>query len=120
MRPLTNTATGEISAAMSWTHAYTVGVLAGWKLGLTYCHAVLHHDERITLDGASAEPVDAKAKDLAQKRLATIAARKVAKAEKKVAKVPAAMVQGAAAPASPPTPEELRARVRASLFRPRA
>ncbi len=121
VRPLASGAVGEIAAAMSWTHAYTLGVLASWKLGAAYCHAVLRHDKRITLDGGFAEPVDAEAKDLARKRLATQAARKAAKAEKKVTKVAApATLKEAAAPSSPVTPAELRARIRASLFRPKA
>jgi hypothetical protein len=40
-----------------------------------YCQAVLCHDQRITLDGAPAEPVGAEAKDLAAKQLARLAAR---------------------------------------------
>jgi len=45
-----------------------------------YCGAVLSHDQRIALDGAPAEAVDAKAKDLATKRLAQIAAKAAKKA----------------------------------------
>jgi|HubBroStandDraft_6_1064221.scaffolds.fasta_scaffold84601_3 sRNA-binding protein len=41
--------------------------------------AVLSHDQRIALDGAPAETVDAEAKDLAAKQLAQLAARKAAK-----------------------------------------
>src|ERR1700733_12440788 len=59
VRPLTNSVVREIGTAMSWSHPYTLGVLGSWKLGTAYCHAVLRHDHRITLDGASAEPVDA-------------------------------------------------------------
>jgi sRNA-binding protein len=121
VRPLTNSAGGEIGAAMGWSHPYTLGVLAGWKLAVAYCHAVLRYDQRITLDGAPAEPVDAKAKDLATKRLATLAARKAANAAKKATKAaPVAVVKEAPAPPSPVPPEELRARVRASLFRRKA
>jgi sRNA-binding protein len=117
VRPLTNGIVREISAALGWSYPYTLGVLAGWKLGRTYCHAVLRHDQRITLDGAPGEPVDAKAKDLATKRLATLAARKAENAAKKAAKlVPATVVKEAPA-VRPVTPEELRARVRAALFR---
>jgi sRNA-binding protein len=36
-------------------------------------------DQRVTLDGAPAEPVDAEAKELATKQLARLAARKAAK-----------------------------------------
>jgi hypothetical protein len=35
-----------------------------------YCRAVLSHDQRITLDGAPAEAIDAEAKELAAKGLA--------------------------------------------------
>ena len=82
-----------------------------------YCQAVLSHDQRVALDGAPAETVDAEAKDLAAERLAKLAARKAAK---KVAK-PAAAVKPKAAPAAPTeTPEQLRDRVRAALLRRRA
>jgi len=40
---------------------------------------VLSHDQRIALDGAPAETVDAEAKDLATKQLVRLAARKAAK-----------------------------------------
>jgi hypothetical protein len=59
-----------IAAIMGWSIGYTRGVLFGWKMTAAYCRAVLSHDQRIALDGALAEPVDAKAKDLATKRLA--------------------------------------------------
>jgi hypothetical protein len=94
-----------------------LGVLAGWKMAPVYCRAVLCYDQRVTLDGAPAEVVDAAAKDLATKQLAKLAARKAAK---KVAKpaAPAAVVKPAPAPTPPPeTPEQLRARVRAALLR---
>ena len=75
---------------------------------------MLSHDQRITLDGAPAEPVDAEAKELATKQLAKLAARNAAK-------------QTAAAKAKPkpkpvPTTEkstQLRDRVRAGLLRRR-
>jgi sRNA-binding protein len=76
-----------------------------------YCQAVLCHDQRIALDGAPAETVEAEAKDLAAKQLAQLAARKAP-----------AVVKPKPGPA-PPTdtppemPEQLRARVRASLLR---
>jgi sRNA-binding protein len=54
----------------------TLGVLAGWKMAAVYCRAVLCYDQRIALDGALAEVVDAEAKDLAAKQLAKLAARK--------------------------------------------
>jgi hypothetical protein len=77
--PLTSGAAGEIGSAMGWSHPYRIGVLSGWKLARTYCEAVLSHDQRIALDGAPAEPVDAEAKEMAAKRLATLAARVAAK-----------------------------------------
>ena len=119
VRPLANSVAYEVAAAMGWSHAYTLGVLSNWKLGSIYCQAVLHHDQRIALDGAPAEQVEPKARVMAIKRLATLAARKAAKAAKKIQKAAAK-----AAPTPPPpvdsppmTPEQLRARVRASLSR---
>jgi hypothetical protein len=44
---------------------YTLSVLRRWKMAPVYCQAVLSHDQRITLDGTPAEPVDAEAKELA-------------------------------------------------------
>ena len=87
VRPLTSGGAGEIGAAMGWSHPYTIGVLSGWKLARAYCEAVLSHDQRITLDGAPAEPVGAEAKEMAAKRLATLAARKAAKSTKSAKKV---------------------------------
>jgi len=43
-------------------------VLSRWKLAPVYCQAVLCHHRRVGLDGAPAEMVEAKAKDLAAKR----------------------------------------------------
>jgi len=122
VRPLATSVAHEVAAAMGWSHAYTVGVLGSWKLASIYCEAVLRHDQRIALDGAPAEPVEPEAKDMAAKRLATLVARKAAKAAaKKTAKaVPADVVKQAPAaplPELPATAEQLRARVRASLFR---
>src|ERR1700733_12596538 len=65
VRPLAIGTTGEIAAVMGWSHPYTLGVLAGWKMAPGYCRAVLCYDQRIALDGALAEVVDAAAKDLA-------------------------------------------------------
>ena len=79
VRPLTVSAVGEIATDMGWSVPYTLGVLAPWKMALIYCRAVLAHDHRIALDGTPAEPVDAKAKDSATKRLAHLAARHAAK-----------------------------------------
>ena len=98
---------------------YTLGVLGRWKMAAVYCHTVLCYDQRIALDGSPAETVDAEAKDLATKQLAQLAARKAAK---KAAEAAApAVVKPKLAPAppteTPPTPEQLRSRVRASLLR---
>ena len=64
---------------MGWSVPYTIGVLTYWKMAPVYCQAVLAHDQRITLDGAPAETVDAEAKDLAAKQLAKLTARTAAK-----------------------------------------
>jgi sRNA-binding protein len=112
VRPLATGAVGEIAAAMGWSIPYTLGVLSTWKMAPVYCEAVLRDDQRIGLDGAPAEPVEAQAKDLATKRLAQLAARKAAK---KAAKAAAPTV--VRTPAPPKTPEQLRDRVRASLLR---
>jgi sRNA-binding protein len=116
IRPLAIGATGEIATTMGWSLPYTLGVLHNWKMAPVYCQAVLCHDQRIALDGAPAEAVDAKAKDLATKRLAQLSARKTAKnAVKPAAPV---VVTPKPAPAVPSeTPEQLRARVRAALLR---
>jgi sRNA-binding protein len=113
VRPLAIGAAGEIAAAMGWSLPYTLGVLFAWKMASPYCQAVLRHDQRIALDGSPAETVDADAKDLATKQLARIEARTAAKK----AAAPA-VVTPKSAPAPPTeTPEQLRARVRASLSR---
>jgi sRNA-binding protein len=105
IRPLAVGAPREIAAAMRWSLHYTRGVLIPWKMSPAYCQAVLLHNERITLDGTPAEPVDAEAKDLATKRLAQIAERKAAKTAKPK-------------PVAPPkAPASSRDRVRASLGR---
>jgi sRNA-binding protein len=115
VRPLAIATAREIAATMSWSHPYTLGVLTGWKMAPVYCQAIISCDQRIALDGAPAEAVDAEAKDLAAKQLAKLAARK---AEKKAANTAApAVAKPPPAPAPPPeTPEQLRARVRASLL----
>jgi sRNA-binding protein len=113
VRPLTVGAVGEIAAAMGWSVPYTLGVLAPWKMAPVYCRAVLAHDHRIALDGAPAEPVDAKAKESATKRLAHLAARHAAKQASASAKAK----PKPAAPADAPT---LRDQVRAGLLRRRA
>jgi sRNA-binding protein len=121
IRPLAIGSTREIAAEMSWSLPYTLGVLWSWKMAPVYCEAVIRYDQRITLDGAPAEPVEAQAKDMASKRLAQLAARKAAKKAAKAAAAPTLV-----APEPPPTPPaetppatptQLRNRVRASLLR---
>ena len=131
VRPLSLGAAGAISTAMDWQLPYTRGVLSIWKMTPAYCQAVLSHDQRITLDGAPAEAVDANSRELAAKRLAELAARPPKKAPAQVqapaqANAPAHAASSTAgkpkpSPARPAeTPEQLRARVRASLLRPTA
>ena len=99
---------------MGWTVPYVIGVLTYWKMAPFYCQAVLSHDQRITLDGAPAEPVDAEAKKLATRQLAKLAARSAAK------QAAAAKAKPKTKPvSSPETPAQLRARVRACLLRRR-
>jgi sRNA-binding protein len=113
VRPLALGAARQIAGTIGWPLPYTLGLLCKWKMAPVYCQAVLRYDQRIALDGAPAEAVDTKAKDLAAKRLADLAARKAAKAA-----APAAVVKQNAAPTAPAeTTEQLRARVRASLLR---
>jgi sRNA-binding protein len=115
VRPLAMGAARQVAAAMGWSLPYTLGVLGRWKMAPVYCQAVLCYDQRIALDGSSAETVDAEAKDLATKQLVQLAARKAAK---KAAEAPApAVVKPKHAPAPAPpteTPEQLRDRVRPS------
>jgi len=98
---------------------YTLGVLGRWKMAPVYCQAVLCYDQRIALDGAPAETVDAEAKNLAAKQLAQLAARKAAKKAAKPASQAAVKPKPAPAPPTE-TPEQLRDRVRAALLRRRA
>src|SRR5438270_348034 len=65
VRPLATGAAREIAAVMDWPLPYTLGVLKSWKMASAYCQAVLCYDQRIALDGAPAEAVDTKARDLA-------------------------------------------------------
>jgi sRNA-binding protein len=119
VRPLTIGVVHEIAAAMGWSLPYTHGIIGPWKMAPVYCQAVLDYGQRIALDGSPAEAVDAVAKDLAAKRLAELAARKVTeKPAKAAAPAPAKPKPAAARPTE--TPEQLRARVRASLLRPSA
>jgi sRNA-binding protein len=110
----------QLAAAIGWSLPYTLGVLGRWKMATVYCQAVLCYDQRIALDGAPAEAVDAEAKELAAKQLARLAARKAAKkaaeaAAPTVVKATPALTPPTEAP--PETPEQLRARVRAALLR---
>jgi hypothetical protein len=41
-----------------------------------YSRALLRYDDRVALDGATTEPVEAKVKEMAAKRLAQLSARK--------------------------------------------
>jgi len=115
VRPLTLGVANQVSVTMGWSLPYTVGVLNYWKIGPVYCQAVLAHDQRITLDGAPAEPVDAEAKDLAAKQLAKLAARNAVKqataAKAKLKRKPAPTTE---------EPTQLRDQVRAGLLRRRA
>ena len=70
VRPLALGVANQIAAAMDWSVQYTLGVLRPWKMAPFYCRAVLSRDQRITLDGAPAEAIDAEAKELAAKGLA--------------------------------------------------
>jgi sRNA-binding protein len=77
-----------------------------------YCQAMLCYDQRVTLHGSPAETIDAEAKDLAAKQLARRAARETAKQAM-------AAARAVLRPKTDPLPprEQLRARVRAGLFR---
>jgi sRNA-binding protein len=108
VRPLAIGAPREVAAAMDWSLPYTLGVLAAWKMEPVYCRAILAYDQRIALDGSPAEVVEIKARDLATKHLAQIAKGKRAKKSAKAIVAPKPL---------PPTPEQLRARVRSSLLR---
>jgi sRNA-binding protein len=118
VRPLAISVAGEIAAAMGWSLPYTLGVLARWKMALAYCKAVLAHEHRIALDGSPAEAIDAQAKVLATKQLARLGEHKTRKGAAKPA-APAPL-KPKTAERPPETPEQLRARVRASLMRRRA
>ena len=109
--PLALGSVGQIAETMGWSLSYSVGVLTYWKMSAAYCRAVLAHDQRITLDGAPAEQVDAEAKDLAAKQLAKLAARNAAKQATAVKRKPAPITE---------KPTQLRDQVRAGLLRRRA
>jgi sRNA-binding protein len=79
------------------------------------------YDQRIALDGSSAEMVEAKAKDLATKHLARLAAGTAAKKAAKTAAPAMVKSKPASAPSpAPERPKQLRDLVRASLLRRRA
>jgi sRNA-binding protein len=121
VRPLAVGAAGEIAAAMGWSLPYTLGVLGPWKMAPAYCEAVLCYDRRIALDGTPAEEVGAKARELAARQLARVAARTAAKtdaAHPRVMKPPA--TRGSIGDPGATGGPELRVRVRASLLRRRA
>jgi sRNA-binding protein len=111
VRPLAVGVANQVSVTMGWSLPYTVGVLNYWKMGPVYCQAVLAHDQRITLDGAPAEQVDAEAKDLAAKQLAKLAVRNAAKQATAVKRKPAPTTE---------KPTQLRDQVRAGFLRRRA
>jgi sRNA-binding protein len=115
-RPLAIGAAREIAAAMGWSLPYTLGVLGHWKMAPAYCEAILSHDQRMTLEGAPAEAVDAEAKELAARQLKRLAARKARKNSAKVAASAIVKASPVAASGSG-TPDQLRDRVRASLVR---
>ena len=114
VRTLAISAAGEIAATMNWSLPYTLGVLASWKMSSAYCRSVLAHEHRIGLDGSTAEPIDANAKDLAAKQLERLAARETAKAAEPVP------MKRKSAERPPETAEQLRARIRTSLMRRKA
>jgi sRNA-binding protein len=116
VRPLSIGAAGDISTAMGWQLPYTLGVLSIWKMAPVYCQAVLRYDQRMALDGSPAEAVDVNSRDLAAKQLAELAVRKAGKVAAKTVK-PGAVGPKPASARPAETPEQLRARVRASLLR---
>jgi ProQ/FINO family len=108
VRPLAIGSPRIIAQSMGWTVPYVLGVLAVWKGSPSYCEAVLCHG-RINLDGSpNGEEPDTKAKEMAKKQLAKIAAKSAARPEvMRLANVP-------------PSAEQLRAHVRGSLIKRRA
>jgi sRNA-binding protein len=111
VRPLAIGAARDIAVTMGWSLPYALGVVGSWKMAAVYCHAVLEYDQRIALDGAPAEAVDAEAKALAAKQLAE------RKTTENAAKTASSIL---VVPNSAGMSEQLRARVRASLLRPSA
>jgi sRNA-binding protein len=70
IRPLALGVAHQVAAGMGWSLPYTLSVLRRWKMAAVYRQAVLSHDQRIALDGTSAELVDPNAKELAAAQLA--------------------------------------------------
>jgi sRNA-binding protein len=79
VKPLEFGVASKIAAAMGWSNRYAWQVVARWKSWKVYCRAVLWTATRITLEGAPAQPVDDKARELARERLAKLAARALAR-----------------------------------------
>jgi sRNA-binding protein len=122
VRPLAIDATDEIAVVTGWSLPYTLGVLSRWKMAPVYCKAILCYNQRIALDGSPAETVEAKAKELATKHLARLAAGTAAKKAAKTAAPVVVKPKPASAPPPSDTPPAKQSRdlVRASLLRRRA
>jgi sRNA-binding protein len=141
VRPLASGTVRTIVETFGWSQRYTRGILQRWKARDPYCHAVLVHSKRITLDGLeSGEEVDDNARAGARGIIERRKAKRLQEAARKAAKPALAPKPAAAAPAAvtaapdatmpvaivPATPapteivipvDELRARVQASLSR---
>jgi sRNA-binding protein len=102
--------------SISWT-TLRVGSTLLANLQPAYCQAILRYDQRIALDGAPAEAVDVEAKELAAKHLEERAARKSSQKAAKPRASAGVKPKPALAARPTETPEQLRARVRASLLR---
>jgi sRNA-binding protein len=133
VRPLASGTVRTIVETFGWSQRYTRGILHRWKARDAYCHAVLVHSKRITLDGLeSSEEVDDNARAGARGTIERRKAKRLQEAARKAAKpalapavtsAPDATIPVAVVPATPAPTEivipvdELRARVRASLSR---
>jgi hypothetical protein len=112
VRPLEIGAAGEIASAMGWSLPYTLGVLARWKMAPAYLY--------LPKNIASPSTVRRPRRSTPKRRTwwPSGAERETAnEPAKPAAPVP---VESKPAETSPETPEQLRARVRASLMRRRA
>jgi sRNA-binding protein len=71
VRPLSLGIVQELSGAMGWSESYTKGALKAWKLSPVYCHAILRHRERVSLDGSPVpgQEVNEEAREMARRRL---------------------------------------------------